>query len=72
MIPLDELIPELVLAVGGALFAANLWVLIRPVFQRSRDGTQLPRPPSMTRVYASLAIGAVATIWALATLITRG
>ena len=70
--PLDELVPELVLAVGGALFAANLWVLLRPVFRRSRDGTPLPRPPSMMRVYVSLAIGAVATIWSVATLATRG
>jgi hypothetical protein len=72
VIPLDELIPELVLAVGGALFAANLWVLLRPVLQRPKDGRPVPRPTSMPRVYVGLAIGAVATIWSVATLVTRG
>lgn len=72
MIPLDELAAELVLAVGGALFAANLWVLLRPVLQRPREGAAVPRPTSMTRVYVSLLIGAIASIWAIATLVTRG
>ncbi len=38
MIPLGELTAELVLAVGGALFAANLWVLLRPIVQRPKKG----------------------------------
>ena len=62
---------ELVLAVGAALFAANLWVLLRPILQHPKDGRPIRRPTSMTRVYVNLAIGALATIWALATLITR-
>ncbi|HYT77943.1 MAG TPA: hypothetical protein VEQ37_01520 [Actinomycetota bacterium] len=71
MIPLGELAAELVLAVGGALFAANLWVLLRPVVQRPKRGKRVPRPPSMTRVYVNLAIGAAASAWAIATLVTR-
>jgi hypothetical protein len=71
MIPLDELAAELVLAVGGALFVANLWVLLRPVVRRWRDESPPPRPPSMTRIYVNLVIGAVASIWAIATLATR-
>jgi hypothetical protein len=43
MIPLNELAAELVLAVGGALFVANLWVLLRPIVQRERNG---PPPAS--------------------------
>ena len=71
MIPLGELAAELVLAVGGALFAANLWVLLRPVVQRPKRGKRVPRPPSMTRVYVNLVIGAAASAWAIATLVTR-
>jgi hypothetical protein len=72
MIPLGDLAVELVLAVGGALFVANLWVLIRPIVQRPRKGRPMPRPPSMRRVYVNLAIGAVISAWASATLIARG
>lgn len=71
MIPLGELAAELVLAVGAALFAANLWVLLRPIVQRPRKGERVPRPPSMTRVYINLVIGAAASVWAIATLVTR-
>jgi hypothetical protein len=71
MIPLNELAAELVLAVGGALFVANLWVLLRPIVQRERNGPPPPRPPSITRIYVNLVIGAVATAWAIATLMTR-
>ncbi|HEY3211092.1 MAG TPA: hypothetical protein VGL18_15145 [Actinomycetota bacterium] len=71
MIPLGELAAELVLAVGGALFVANLWVLLRPVVQRPKKGKPVPRPPSITRVYVNLVIGAAASVWAIATLVTR-
>jgi len=71
MIPLGQLGAELVLAVGGALFAANLWVLLRPTLQRPKKGRPAPRPPSMTRVYVNLVIGAVASVWAVATLVAR-
>ncbi|HEV8420885.1 MAG TPA: hypothetical protein VGR13_05980 [Actinomycetota bacterium] len=71
MIPLNELAAELVLAVGAALFAANLWVLLRPVVQRPKKGKRLSQPPSMTRIYVNLVIGAAASTWAIATLITQ-
>jgi hypothetical protein len=71
VIPLGQLAAELVLAVGGALFAANLWVLLRPLLRRPKKGKPLPRPPSMTRVYVNLVIGAVASVWAVASLVTR-
>jgi hypothetical protein len=70
MIPLGQLAAELVLAVGGALFVANAWVLLRLLIQR-RSGKQAPRPASMTRVYVNLGVGAVASTWGIATLITR-
>jgi hypothetical protein len=71
MIPLNELAAELILAVGGALFVANLWVLLRPIVQRARNGPPPPRPPSMRRIYVNLVIGAAASVLAIATLVTR-
>jgi len=45
--------------------------LLRPVVQRPKRGKRVPRPPSMTRVYVNLVIGAAASAWAIATLVTR-
>lgn len=71
MIPLGELGLELILGVGAALFAANLWVLLRPRFTPAERRDRLPKVHSMRRVYVNLAIGGVATIWAAATLVAR-
>jgi hypothetical protein len=71
VIPLGELGLELILAVGAALFAANLWVLLRPRFTPPDRRDRIPKVPSMRRVYINLAVGGVATIWAAATLVTR-
>jgi hypothetical protein len=71
MIPFPGLIVEFILGVGSALFGANLWVLLRPIVARSRDGPPIPRPPSTGRVVVNLVIGAIVAIWAAATLIAR-
>ena len=71
MIPLPQLGVEFVLGLGAALLGANLWVLIRPRLQRARGIAPVPRPPSMRRVALNIAIGAVVTLWALATLLAR-
>ena len=71
MSPLTSLAVELVLAVGAALFAANLWVLLRPRFTPKDRRDRIPRVPSMRRVYVNLAIGGVAMLWAIGTLVAR-
>lgn len=71
MIPLPELLAELMLGLGAALFAANLWVILRPRFVKPVKGRRSPQPPSMTRVYVNLLIGAVIAVWGLATIINR-
>jgi hypothetical protein len=71
VIPLPELVAELMLGLGGALFAANLWVILRPRFVKPQKGRRAPLPPSMTRVYVNLLIGALVAAWGLATLLTR-
>ncbi len=63
----EDLIPLLLLALGGALFAGNVLAIVRPP-ERRHDEDDLERAPVVrSLLYAGL--GLVAAIWALATLI---
>jgi len=62
----DNLLAWLLLALGGALVVGNGLALVRPP-ERSRTG-DLDRAP-IRRSVIMIAIGAVAAIWALATLV---
>ena len=62
----DQLLPYLLLALGGALFLGNGLALVRPPRQ-VRDG-ELARAP-VGRSVVMMAAGLVAAIWALASLI---
>jgi hypothetical protein len=75
VIPLPELLSELMVGIGAALFGANLLVLIKA---RSAAGhppptgarpARPPRPPSMRRVYVNMSIGALVALWGLATIL---
>ena len=61
----DDLIPYLVLAVGGALLVGNLAAMARP--RQASDGGKAVRAPARRAVPLAL-VGLVAAIWALATL----
>jgi hypothetical protein len=61
----EDLLPLLVLALGGALAVGNLVALVRPPRQ-SRPG-ELTRAP-VGRSLIMLAVGLVAAIWAVASL----
>jgi len=63
----DNLLAWLLLALGAALVVGNGLALLRPP-ARSRTG-DLARAP-VRRSVIMIAIGAVAAIWALATLVT--
>lgn len=62
----DDLIPYLVLAVGGALLVGNLAAMVRP--RRVGEGGAPVRAPARRAVPLAL-VGLVAAIWALATLL---
>ena len=62
----EDLIQWLLLALGGALFAGNLMAVVKPP-ARHEEG-MLERAP-VARSLAFAALGLVAAIWALATLI---
>lgn len=63
----DDLLPLLVLAIGGALFVGNALALVRPP-SRPREG-ELERAP-VGRSLTMAAIGMAAALWALASLAT--
>jgi hypothetical protein len=63
----DDLLPYLVLALGGALLVGNGLALLRPP-PAPKDG-ELERAPA-ARTAVMMVIGLIATIWAVATLLS--
>ncbi len=63
----EDLLAYLVLALGGAMLVGNGLALVRPP-DRGRPG-ELERAP-LGRTLAMMAVGAVATVWALASLVS--
>lgn len=61
----NDLLAWLVLALGGALLIGNGLALVRPPDRTDED--QLARAP-IARTIVMMAVGLVATVWALATL----
>ena len=67
MFPVDDLLPLLVLALGAAMLIGPFLALVRPR-QEVKEG-ELERPP-LARSLAFMAVGLVASIWAVASLTT--
>jgi hypothetical protein len=65
----DDLLAWLVLALGGALLVGNVAAIIRPPAQPQEENA-LERAP-VVRSAVMAAIGLLATVWALASLIVR-
>jgi hypothetical protein len=68
MIPMNELLPELLLALGGAYLLGNLAALVRSRRARRGDRDAGPAAPR-GRVLANIAIGLVVSLAALAALL---
>ena len=64
----DNLLPLLVLAIGGALVVGNGLAIVRPP-ARPKEG-ELSRAP-LSRTVGMMVIGLVATLGALASLLVR-
>ena len=62
----DDLLPLLVLALGGAMLVGNVLALVRPP-QQHKEG-ELERAPT-GRSIAMAVLGGVAALWAAASLI---
>ena len=63
----ENLIPLLLLALGGALFVGNVMAIVRPPKQPAEEGSLERAPLARSLLYAAL--GLVAAVWALASLI---
>ena len=61
----DDFLPWIVLAFGAAMVAGNLFALIRPPSSDSEDPSRAP----VGRALIMISIGAVASIWGLASLL---
>lgn len=66
MIPLPVILAEIIMALGGALLLANVWVLVRPIVK-----PDAPPPASRGRAVASALIGLVVLTWGFASFVTR-
>ena len=64
----EDLLAYLVLAFGGALFVGNLLAVVKPP-ERQLDDSNLERAP-IGRSLVFAAIGFVAAIWAVASLVS--
>jgi hypothetical protein len=64
----DDLLPWLVLALGGALFVGNVLAVVRPPERPATEG-DLRRAP-LVRSVLMAAIGLVAAVWAFASLVS--
>lgn len=65
----DDLLPYLVLAMGGALVAGNVAAIVRPPTGQADKEGELERAP-VARSAAMAAVGLIAAIWALASLLS--
>ncbi len=71
----DDFLPWIVLAFGAAMVAGNLLALIRPPSpdtaspDTASPDTPSPQRPPVGRAVVMIAIGAVASIWGLASLL---
>lgn len=63
----DDLLVLLTLAMGGALLVGNVAAIVRPRHEAVEG--ELERPP-LLRSLAMAGIGLVATIWAIASLVS--
>jgi hypothetical protein len=63
-----DLLPLLVMALGAAMAVGNLAALVRPHEGPGRKASDLERPP-LTRTLVYVAIGLIAAIWALASMV---
>lgn len=63
----EDLLPFMVLAFGGALFVGSVLAVVKPPAQQLDEG-HLERAP-LGRSLAFAALGLIAAIWAIASLV---
>lgn len=66
ILPLGQILRELILAVGAALLVANVLVLIKD--RKNRSDPKRPRP-NFKVVWANIAIGLLLAVWGLSSIL---
>ena len=72
----DDFLPWIVLAFGAAMIVGNVLALVRPpsdppgAARTEESGPASPPKPPLARVLVMIAIGAVAAVWGLASLLS--
>jgi hypothetical protein len=69
VIPLPQILAELIMAVGGALFAANAWALAQPYVRRNSTGPV--RVQARGKVLINMSIGLIVFVWGFASFLAR-
>lgn len=63
----DDLLAWMVIALGGAMCAGNVFALVRPPKQRREEGDLSKAPVVRSLVMAT--VGGIAALWALVSLL---
>ena len=63
----EDILPWMVLAIGGALAVGTIVALVRP--PKEQESGDLDRPP-MARSVVMIAVGSIAAIWGIASLVS--
>jgi hypothetical protein len=67
LIPLPEILAELIMALGGALFVGGAWALLQPYVRPTTEA----RVQARGRVLVNMAIGLIVFVWGFASFIAR-
>jgi hypothetical protein len=68
LITLPQLVAEIVMALGAALLAANVWALLQPRFRPEKVPA---RPINKGRALTNAIIGLLVFVWGFASFIAR-
>lgn len=68
MIPLPQILAELIMALGAALAGANIWALLKPVV---RPDAPTGRTTARGRVIVNTFIGLLVFAWGFASFVTK-
>lgn len=68
MIPLPEILSEVIMALGGALLIGSAWALLQPRFRPDKVPA---KPVNRGRALTNAIIGAVVFVWGFASFISR-
>lgn len=70
MIPLPQILAELIMALGAALLGASVLALVRP--RRDPQTGEVVRAQARGRILINAFIGLVVLVWGLASFVTSG